>query len=285
MCRIMDHSAYYSPDFLRKHSRLQKTPASHPALRALKKKYPYKAKIPIKIKKLPKSIDLSAFCDPIRNQGRINSCTAHSTATAMYMNVSQKLKKKISFSRLFIYYNTRRIENSIPNDIGVAHAANVLLALQQYGSPPEKNWPYTDVERRFDDLPSSSAFNAALNYRYTDSVITPLPGNIRSFREALVRKKPIIFGIKLYESFFSDSVALTGQVPVPQSSGRDDFVCGHSMLIVGYDDKTKRFKVRNSWGPEWGSKGYCFMPYSYVLSHFALDFYIINNIGKRKPSR
>lgn len=284
--RIMDNSDCYSPKFLRTHSALKKTPDSHPIWRILKKQHPLKTlESTTKNKKLSKSIDLSGFCDLVRNQGRINSCTAHSTATAMYVHVFRKMKKKIPFSRLFIYYNSRAIENSIPNDIGIAHAANVLLALQRYGSPPEKSWPYINIEQRFDDQPPPKAFSEALNYRYTDSTITPVPRNIRAFREVLSQGKPIITGLKLYESFFDDYVTLTGQVKTPKPNGQDDFVCSHSMLIVGYNDKTKKFKVRNSWGPEWGNHGYCFIPYGYILSNLAWDFYTINSIGKVKPSR
>jgi len=36
---------------------------------------------------------------------------------------------------------------------------------------------------------------------------------------------------------------------------------GHAMVIVGYDDETKLFEVRNSWGEQWGNKGYAFIDY------------------------
>ncbi len=46
---------------------------------------------------------------------------------------------------------------------------------------------------------------------------------------------------------------------------------GHGMLIVGYDDAgygkyggAGAFKVRNSWGPGWGDKGYWYLPYSVI---------------------
>jgi C1A family cysteine protease len=39
---------------------------------------------------------------------------------------------------------------------------------------------------------------------------------------------------------------------------------GHAVLAVGYDDKSKRLTVRNSWGSNWGKGGYFTMPYDYV---------------------
>jgi len=48
------------------------------------------------------------------------------------------------------------------------------------------------------------------------------------------------------------------------------------MLAVGYDDSTKRFLVRNSWGKSWGIKdgnlqGYCTIPYTYLTNRSLAD--------------
>jgi C1A family cysteine protease len=45
---------------------------------------------------------------------------------------------------------------------------------------------------------------------------------------------------------------------------------------VGYDDATQRFTVRNSWGADWGMKGYFTMPYAYLTStNLADDFWAL----------
>ena len=41
---------------------------------------------------------------------------------------------------------------------------------------------------------------------------------------------------------------------------------GHAMLCVGYSDRDQVFIVRNSWGPEWGDNGYCYLPYRYIIN-------------------
>ena len=51
-------------------------------------------------------------------------------------------------------------------------------------------------------------------------------------------------------------------------------VGGHAVLAVGYNQKQKRFLVRNSWGKSWGKDGYCTMPYEYLETQ-AADFWTI----------
>ena len=47
-------------------------------------------------------------------------------------------------------------------------------------------------------------------------------------------------------------------------------------MAVGYDDAAKRFIVRNSWGAQWGLKGYFTMPYDYLLNgNLSDDFWTI----------
>lgn len=36
------------------------------------------------------------------------------------------------------------------------------------------------------------------------------------------------------------------------------------MVCVGYDDEKQHFIVLNSWGVEFGDKGYCYFPYDFI---------------------
>ena len=66
---------------------------------------------------------------------------------------------------------------------------------------------------------------------------------------------------------------------------------GHAIVAVGYDDnkKIKNTKcnketkgallIRNSWGVDWGEKGYGWLPYDYVLYRVAQDFWSILEVG------
>jgi C1A family cysteine protease len=50
---------------------------------------------------------------------------------------------------------------------------------------------------------------------------------------------------------------------------------------MGYDDASRHFIVRNSWGPDWGDKGYFYMPYEYVFrKDLSDDLWMVETVGE-----
>jgi C1A family cysteine protease len=93
-------------------------------------------------------------------------------------------------------------------------------------------------------------------------------------RSCLADGFPFVFGFTVYETFESAAVAKTGVLNMPKP--RERTVGGHAVCAVGYDDKTKRLLVRNSWGSSWGIKGYFTMPYDYAANrNLSDDFWTI----------
>ena len=88
-------------------------------------------------------------------------------------------------------------------------------------------------------------------------------------RACLADGFPFVFGFSVYDSFESQKVAKTGVVDMPKAG--EQMLGGHAVLAVGYDNTAKRFIVRNSWGTEWGKKGYFTMPYDYLADRNLSD--------------
>jgi C1A family cysteine protease len=72
-------------------------------------------------------------------------------------------------------------------------------------------------------------------------------------------------------------MAKTGHLQMPLSGEKQ--LGGHAVLAVGYQDSSQTFIVRNSWGTDWGIKGYFTMPYPYLLQGtLASDFWTIRSV-------
>jgi len=81
----------------------------------------------------------------------------------------------------------------------------------------------------------------------------------------------------VYESFESPAMAKTGTLDLPKLEEKT--LGGHAVMAVGYDDATKRFLIRNSWGADWGLQGYFTMPYDYLDSrNLSDDFWTIRTM-------
>jgi C1A family cysteine protease len=217
---------------------------------------------------LPKSVDLKKYCSPIENQGELGSCTANALAGGLeFLEIKDKVPFK-DLSRLFIYYNERVIEHTTGSDSG-AMLRDGIKTLKKQGVCSEKNWPYNIS--RFTVKPGAACYKEALDHQITSYQRIQ---TIDEMRTCLASGFPFVFGFTVYESFESASVAKTGVVTMPKQS--EKVLGGHAVLAVGYDDKKKRFTIRNSWGAGWGKKGYFTIPYDYLADrNLSDDFWTI----------
>jgi len=222
---------------------------------------------------IPSKIDLRSGCTPVYDQGQLGSCTANAIGAALDFDRVKQGETPITPSRLFIYYNERALEGSIRSDAG-ASIRDGIKTVKSLGACPEKTWPY--IISKFKTKPSTTAFNQALSYQ---SVLYQSVDNtnLTLMKSTLASGFPVIGGFSVYESFESDTVASTGIVPMPSKT--EQLLGGHAILVVGYDDSTQRFIVRNSWGTNWGKAGYFTVPYAYFTNpQLASDFWVVQKV-------
>jgi len=225
---------------------------------------------PMTLAKLPAKKDLRSGCPPVYDQGQLGSCTANAICGAIQFDQKAQKAKVFMPSRLFIYYNERVIEGTTNSDSG-AQIRDGIKTIASQGACAETEWPYNI--QKVADKPSPPCYKDAQKLTavaYQRLVST----NLNQLKGCLASGYPFVFGFTVYDSFEGPDVAKTGQLNLP--GPKEKVVGGHAVMAVGYDDSTQRFTVRNSWGKDWGVKGYFTIPYAYLTNtNLADDFWTV----------
>lgn len=217
---------------------------------------------------LPAKTDLRSFCSAVEDQGNLGSCTGNAIAGALEAVENIKKATFVDISRLFIYYNERLIEHTTRQDSG-AYIRDGIKSVASTGAAAESIWPYNIA--KFKRKPIKAAYKDALTRKITEYQRVT---SFADLKAALAEGFPVVFGFTVYDSFMSQKVADTGMVPMPAKN--EQVAGGHAVLCVGYDDATQHVIVRNSWGPDWGDKGYFYMPYAYISdANLCDDFWVV----------
>jgi len=227
-------------------------------------------------KKLPEKVDIRDKCPKITDQGKLGSCVAHGVATAISVNLKTNGFEGFNPSKLFLYYNGRILEGTVEIDAGM-QIRNCVKGANRFGVCDENLWPY--LEEKFNVFPNKVSFETAKKNR--PFVYNRVIQEGQSIKEFLAHNIPIVCGMVVYDTLESGEASKTGVVHLPEP--KEKSLGGHCIVLVGYDDTTKFFICRNSWGESWGDNGYFYLPYDYVLNpRLAMDFWSVRVINSDK---
>jgi C1A family cysteine protease len=213
----------------------------------------------------PKKQDLRPACSPIENQTTLGSCTANAAVgTTEFLEIKDKVQF-IDFSRLYVYYNERVMDGTVNEDAG-SQLRTAAKAMAKWGVCNEKSWPY-NVDK-FTIKPPAKCYTEGAKHKITSYRRL---GTLDDILDCLAEGYPVMFGFDVYSCL--NEVGADGLLRMPTED--DEYEGGHAVVFVGYDMAKKLLIVRNSWGVEWGDKGYFYMPFDYVLKGLASDFWTI----------
>lgn len=236
---------------------------------------------------LPPKNDFSDRFTPVRSQGNIGACTAFASVVGVMEYYNKNTNNAyLELSPLYQYKMTRNVMK-VRGDTG-AYIRAAMKSLALYGAVPEREYPYR-VEK-FDEEPSIDMKligqnYQALKYIRVDQTGVAKPDIVPELKKHLAKNIPVMFGFTVLEKAWEQANKNGGMFPFPDKD--DEIAGGHAICMAGYDDNIKivntvdnsetvgAFKFRNSWGVNWGDKGYGWMPYKYVEQEMALDFWVL----------
>jgi len=232
------------------------------------------------MKKLSASmqVDHTSQMTSVKNQGRLGSCVGFAvTALKEWQEkieheeeVSEGKKdhrkgKEYNLSESWVYWNAKKID-PWPGEEGTS-IRFAMKVLNKIGVPTEKAWPYSDT--KIGDpaswAPMISKWACIGKY-----------WRVRNLKELKIALKtsPVPIGIPCFREIFY--VGKNGIINYPANPA--NMYGGHAVCAVGYDNKRKLIKFKNSWGKGWGKKGYGYITYAYI-NNFLWDAWSSTDIN------
>jgi len=199
---------------------------------------------------LPDSVDwrTKGYVTEVKDQKQCGSCWAFSATGSLEGQHFKKSGKLVSLSEQNLVDCSQKQGNQGCNG-GWMDQAFTYIKVNK-GVDTEQSYPYTAKDGK-------CSFNAA-NVGANDTGFTDIKkGNEADLTSAIATVGPISVAIDASKSsfqFYSKGVYYERRCSATSLD--------HGVLAVGYgvqDDGTKYYIVKNSWGADWGDKGYLLM--------------------------
>jgi len=200
---------------------------------------------------MPKKFKLGSL-GGVLNQGDKPFCIGYSTASMKLFSEFASHKKYYSFDPVWLYKECKKIDG-IPDQDGT-YLRVALKIIQDTG--------YLAKAQRY-KLKEDTYFKIEKYVRLT---------SLRQIKECIYHVGPVVFGITVDEGIYTPD--RNGVIPEPNPSS---VIGGHAQLITGWNDNKEcqgsrgAFIVKNSWGKEYGNRGYYWLPYSYFTAYPDFD--------------
>lgn len=211
----------------------------------------------------------------IRNQGGCGSCWAFATNGPIEFLIKYKTGYEIDLSEQFLISC---------NEQGFSCSNGGWWAFDEYktdGLISESIFPY--IGR---DIPCKQC--QPINYiRLTDWNYVDINGgipNIELLKSAIIQYGPVAVGVHVDNEFYGYKNGIFDY--------NSPYGINHAVVIIGWNDDTQSWLIRNSWGTGWGINGHMFIRYghssigdgaAYVNIEIQNDFYINFSPNSQSP--
>jgi len=199
---------------------------------------------------LPEAVNYEPYMR-LRWQGKFGTCVAFASIHVRNLHeTKQGDLPQGGLSPLYLYVRCKD-KDGIPDKEGTFPRV-AMAVMQGEGTCPETLMPY-DMLKDINVLPEVNPNFVKEANKFKIKTYARVE-SIEEIKQALVEQGPVLIGILVTESFMK--VGADGIVPAPKGY----WLGGHALVICGYDERRKAFRIANSWD-DWGQNGFAWMPY------------------------
>lgn len=191
--------------------------------------------------------DLSPYVGRIYDQGHEGSNAAFAAIEAMEIAFAVSGTHR-SLSARYVQDRAGMIGQKDSALEGV-FMTSIAFVIQKFGAPPASVWPYTSGEH---SLPVGLTWKELDELASENRVRLSGPIAIEDIPEQLKNGRPLLAAVHAYEKAWLQNS--TGVIDAPSKEDRE--VGGHAITIVGFNGRDGSLKFANSWGTQWGQKGF-----------------------------
>jgi C1A family cysteine protease len=204
----------------------------------------------------PSELDYRDELQKIRNQGSQGSCFAFAVACMKEYQEFKDYNFEGYMSPQFFYDNRSNLYDKIDhNDEGMT-GRDVMKILKNVGICTEKEYPYGLENAKHKDSIDQEIYDSAKKHICKSYARIY---DINQLKKSLYKNGPCLICFPVYNM---------GSHMWKKENEDDKILGGHAMCVVGYTEDA--FIIRNSWGDDWGDKGYCYYPYTQWESHWEI---------------
>lgn len=214
---------------------------------------------------LPATKDLSDFFPPVGRQGAQSSCVGWALGYAARSYYARRGSGSDQvppepFSPSFIYNQTK--EGNCGSGSSISSG---LKLLETVGVVGLSVFPYDakDCSRQ----PTPAQLAEAKNHRIKSWARVETT-QIDALKAEIYQGNPVVIGLRVTSGFYQLKKGIYSDVS-DSSSG------GHALVVVGYDDERRAFKVFNSWGQNWGESGFGWISYEAMMKKIQNAFVMV----------
>lgn len=221
--------------------------------------------------------------------GRSFSCASVVLSLADWVS-RRELGKALDRSPRFLHHATVQIYRASPDHVSLRQT---LKAVARFGAPPRRlvdrsaDMDCACVSVGPESLKASHSWHFAyarefelMRYYRLDLGGDDSDRSLQRIKWWIDRGHPCLFGFSVPES-----VSLAPLIPFDPR--RNGILGGTAAIVVGYDDSfdgtatrgvsevraAGALRIRTCWGSDWGEHGFGWLPYEYVRTRLAADFW------------